>query len=142
MSKSNTSENAILALIYNATTWANIANNATTSPLGSLWLALHTADPGEAGSATTSEAAYGAYARVIVTRDNTGFTVSGNTVTLTAAKEFPEATSGTDLLTHFSVVTSASGAGTVIHRGALSANIQIAAGVRPRLGTGTTITEE
>ncbi len=142
MSKSNTFENQILALILNATAIADLAENDTTSPATNLYLALHTADPGEAGTATTSEAAYTSYARVAVPRTSSGWTVSGNSATLTSAREFPEATGGTETLTHFSLVTSASGAGTILYKGALSANIAVTTGVRPRLGTGTTITED
>ena len=52
MSKGNTFELDLLALIFNATAIANIADNAAASPLTSLYVALHTADPGEAGSQT------------------------------------------------------------------------------------------
>ena len=46
MSKGNTFENEILALIFNATAIADLAENDTTSPLTQLFVALHTADPG------------------------------------------------------------------------------------------------
>lgn len=48
MSKGNTFELDFLKLVFNATAIANIADNAASSPLTSLYLALHTADPGEA----------------------------------------------------------------------------------------------
>jgi hypothetical protein len=47
MSMGNTFENDIAKLIFNATAIANIADNAASSPLTSLYVALHTADPGE-----------------------------------------------------------------------------------------------
>lgn len=47
MSKSDAFETDILGLIYNATAIPNIADNAATSPLTELFVALHTADPGE-----------------------------------------------------------------------------------------------
>ncbi len=66
MSKGNTFENDLLLLIFNATAIANIADNASASPLTNLYVSLHTGDPGEAGSQTTNECAYTSYARVAV----------------------------------------------------------------------------
>ncbi len=63
MSKSNTTENSWLTLLFNATTWANVAINATSSPLTNLYVSLHTANPDETGTQTTSECAYTDYAR-------------------------------------------------------------------------------
>ena len=84
MSKSNTFENDLLQLIFNNVDIADIGDagglqNSATA--GSLYLALHTADPGEAGNATTSESAYGSYARQAVARSGAGWTVSGNSAT-------------------------------------------------------------
>ena len=45
MGKSSTFDNDWLKLIFNATAIANIADNAATSPLTNLYVALHTADP-------------------------------------------------------------------------------------------------
>jgi len=53
MSISNTAESAILQLVFNATTWANYAINATSSPQTNIDVALHTADPGDSGTAAT-----------------------------------------------------------------------------------------
>src|SRR5206468_700832 len=94
MSKSNAAETAFLSLLFNATTWANVAIDATSAPLTSLYVSLHTADPGEAGDQTTSECTYGSYARQAVTRSGAGFVVTGNAVRPAAAVTFPAATSG------------------------------------------------
>lgn len=142
MSKGNTFENDILLLIFNATAIANIADNAASSPLGSLYVALHTGDPGEGGSQTTSECAYGSYARVAVTRSGAGWTVTNNSVSPAANIDFPEATSGTETATHASVGTASSGAGKILYKGAISPNISISSGVTPRLTTASTITED
>ncbi len=141
MSKSNTSENAFLLLLYNATTWANVAINATSSPLTNIWLALYTSDPGEAGSANTNECAYTSYARVAVARP-AGFTVSGNTVTLAADATFPTATGGTETVTHWATVSTASGAGTIFHSGTVSPTIAVSTGVTPKLLAATSISED
>jgi len=57
VSKGNTFEDDILKLIFNATAIADLADNDTTSPATTLTVALHTADPGEAGTQATSETA-------------------------------------------------------------------------------------
>lgn len=142
MSKGNTFENDLLLLIFNATAIANIADNASSSPLTNLYVSLHTADPDEAGSQTTNETSYGSYARVAVARSGSGWTVSGNSVSPAASIDFPEATSGTATITHFAVGIAASSTGKILYKGAVTPNISVATGVTPRLGTGTAITED
>ena len=74
MSKSNVFENDLLKLIFNATPIAGLADNAASSPVTNLYLALHTADPGEAGDQTTSEISYTGYTRLAVLRTSGGWT--------------------------------------------------------------------
>jgi len=140
--KGNTFENDLLALIFNGTAIANIADNAASSPLTNLYVALHSADPGEAGSQTTNEVAYTSYARVAVARTSGGWTVSANSVVPAAAINFPACTGGTATATHFSIGTASSGAGKILYSGALSPTISIATGVTPQLTTSTTVTED
>lgn len=145
MSKSNTFENDLLLLIFNNTNAANIGDatglrGSTTA--GSLYLSLHTADPGEAGDQTTNEIAYTSYGRKDVARSGSGFTVSGNSVVLAANQDFPAGTGGSGTATHFAVGTAASGAGKILYKGAITPNIVCGNGVTPRLTTGTTITED
>ena len=142
MSKGNTFENDLVKLIFNGTAIANIADNASSSPLTSLYLSLHTGDPGETGNQTSNECAYTSYARVAVDRNSDGFTVSNNSVTLTADVDFPAATGGSETATHFAVGTASSGTGKILYKGAITPNIAISTGVTPRLTTGTTITED
>jgi len=128
MSFSNATETELLSYIFDsaATAWEGNA---------SFYIALHTADPGEAGTATTSEVAYTNYARVAVSR-TTGFTVSGNSVENAGLIQFPQSGgSGTDC-THFSVVTTSSGAGQIIIRGALSATLPTGSGIQPQFAAG------
>ena len=136
MSKGNTFENDFLKLIFNATAIANIADNAASAPLTDLYVSLHTADPGEAGSQTTNEATYGSYARVAVSRDTNGWTVSANAVSNAAAITFPAATSGSNTITHFAVGTASSGAGKVLYKGALTASLAVSAGITPEFAIG------
>ena len=143
MSKSNTHENDYLKLIYNAVAIADLAENDTSSPLASLYLALHTADPGEAGTQSTNEIAYTGYARKAIARSAAGFTVTGNVVTLVADQDFGEMTAGAGgTVTHFSIGTLASGAGIIIHSGPCTPNQVVANGVVPRVKAATNITED
>ena len=131
----------ILKLIFQATAIANIADNAATSPLTNLYIALHTADPGVSGTQTTSEVAYTGYARVAVLRSSSGFTVTNNSVSPAANISFPACTGGTATATYFSIGTASSGTGSVLYTGAISPSISIASGVTPQLTTSSTITE-
>jgi len=128
MSFSNAAETAINEQVFKGTA---LPWNANTD----LWLALHTADPGEAGTATTSESAYTSYARVAVSRA-TGFTVAGATVENAALVQFPISTGGSSLVTHVSIVTTASGAGTIILSGALNSSQTIVTGNQPQFSAG------
>jgi hypothetical protein len=143
MSKSNTFETDLLQLIFNGTAIANLADNAASAPLTNLFVALHTADPGEAGTQSTSEVTYTGYARVAVARTAGGWTVSAGSVSPTNNIEFGEMTAGTPgTATHATIGTAASGTGKVLYRGALTPSIAYAVGVIPRIKTTSTITED
>jgi hypothetical protein len=141
MSKGDTFEDDILKLIFNATTIADIAENDTTSPSANLTVALHTADPGEAGTQSTNETAYTGYARVNVARTSGGWTVSGGSVSPVANIDFGECTASPGAaITHFSVGSGV--ANKLLYSGTVTPNITMAAGVIPRLKTTSTITED
>lgn len=142
MSKGNTFENDLLLLIFNATTIANIAINATSSPLTNLFVALHTADPGEAGDQTTSECTYTGYARVSVARTSGGWTVAANSVSPAAAITFGACTAGSETAQFWSVGVATSGASKILYSGGISPTIAISSGITPQLGTGSAITED
>lgn len=142
MSKGDTFENDLLKLIFNGTAIGNMADNAATSPLTNLYVSLHTADPGEAGTQTTSEATYTSYARVAVARTSGGWTVTNASVSPAATISFPAATGGTNTITHFVVGTAASGAGKILYSGTVTPNISVSSGVTPQLTTASTITED
>jgi hypothetical protein len=143
MSKGNTFENDVVKLIFNATAIANIADNASSSPLTSLYLALHTADPGEAGDQTTNEATYTSYARVAVTRNSGGWTVSGNSATNTALVQFPQCTGGTNTITHVSIGTASSSTGKILYSGALNSSLSVSNLIQPQFAASAlTVTED
>jgi hypothetical protein len=143
MSIADVTENAILALIFNATTWANYAINATTTPETNIICALHTADPLDAGSQSTSEATYTGYARTNVARTTGGWTISGTNPTQAApvaAINFPAGTGGSGTVTNFSTGKSGGGATPILFSGTVTPNIVTGNGVTPSLSTASTIT--
>lgn len=142
MSKSNAFENALLQLIFNATAIANLADNAASAPLTNLYVSLHTADPGETGNQSTSEATYTSYARVAVARTSGGWTVTNNSVSPVANIDFPAATGGSSTVTYFGVGSASSGTGVLYYSGTVTPSIAVTSGVTPRLTTASTITEE
>lgn len=142
MSKGNTFENDFLKLIFQATAIANIADNASSSPLTNLYVSLHTDDPGEAGNQTTNEADYTSYERVAVARSEEGWTITENSVSPAADIEFPACTGGSNTITHFAVGTASSGPGKILYKGTVSPNIAVTSGVTPKLTTSTAITED
>lgn len=140
MSFSDAAETAIMALIYNATAWANIADNAASSPNTNIAVALHTADPGESGNMSSSEAAYTSYARVNVARTSGGWTVTGNSVSPAANIDFPAGTGGSGTITHFSTGKTGGGSAAIHLSGTVTPNVVSGNGVTPRLTTATTLT--
>lgn len=140
MSFSNAAEAAIMALIFNATAWANMADNAGTSPQTDIAVGLHTADPGEAGTMATSETTYTSYARVSVPRTGSGWVVTGGSVSPAANIDFPAGTGGSGTVTHFSVGRTGGGAAAIHMKGTVTPNIVTGTGVTPRLTTSTALT--
>jgi hypothetical protein len=125
----------------------NVANVGDATGLrgsttaGSVYVALYSADPGASGTATTNELAYTGYARVAVARNNTTWSITNNVASPAAVITFGQCTGGTLAdATYWGVVTSSSGAGTLLLKGALNATITMASLVTPRLTTASTIT--
>jgi hypothetical protein len=136
MSKGNTTENDFMEYVFKATafSWDALTN---------LYVSLHTADPGEGGIQTTSEANYTSYARVTVSRSGTGWTVTGNQAVNAALVQFPQATGGSSVCTYVAVGTAASGAGQILYSGALSSSLSVSTGIQPQFAAGAlTITED
>lgn len=136
MSKANTTENEVLDAVVRGQdpTWRGNANR---------YIALHTADPGEAGTAITSECAFGSYARASVTA-STGFSAaSGGSTSNTGVISFPECTSGSESVTHVSIVTTSAGAGQILYSGALTASRNVSSGITLQFPISSlTVTED
>lgn len=142
MGKGNTFSNDLLKLIFNATGIANIADNASASPLTNLFVALHTADPTASGNQTSNEAAYTSYTRVSVARTTGGWTAaSSESTSPVSAITFPAATGGSETETFFSIGTATSGTGKILYSGSISPTITVSNGVTPQLTTASTVSE-
>ena len=142
--KTDVFENDFLKLLFQGTAIANIADNASASPLTNLYLSLHTADPTDAVASgqSTNETTYTGYARVAVARTSGGWTVTGNSVSPVATISFGVCTAGTATITHVGIGTASSGTGKMLMTGALSPSISVASGVVPQITTASTITED
>jgi hypothetical protein len=127
MSLSNTTENAALKMFLQGVDPA-YRSGATQ------YLALFTADPGETAS-LAAEAAYTGYARVPLTKSS-AWTDGGSTFTNAALVQFGACTSGASAITHFAVVDTASGAVSLMISGALSATLNVSAGIQPQFVAG------
>lgn len=137
MPKSTAACNAILALIFNATAWADIAENDASSPLSNLYLSLHTADPGVGNNQTTNETSYTNYARIAVVRTTSGWTApSGGATANAALAQFAQCGVTGATITHVAIGTASSGAGTVLYAGALSSSLAVANGIQPQFAAG------
>lgn len=143
MPKSTTTSNNILALIFNATTWNDIAENDTSSPATNLYLSLHTATPGVGGSQTTNETTYTNYLRVAVIRTTSGWAVPASGATSNAALvQFAQCGATGATITHVAIGTAASGAGLVLYAGALNTSLAVANLIQPQFAANAlTVTE-
>jgi hypothetical protein len=145
MSATNTFESDVLKLIFQNTD-AALIGDATglrgSSAAGDLYISLHTADPGEAGSQNTNETSYTGYARISVARSGAGWTVSGSAptqVTNASAVTFGLCTVGTPTITHFGVGTDLAGAGKLLFSGALTASLAVSPGIIPQFNAGALV---
>jgi hypothetical protein len=141
MSKANATENDYVKHIFNAVALPAYGAN--------LQVNFHTADPGEAGVATTNAPTYTDYAAVAVARDTAGWTICDPDGTPnpdgSAAKNTAEVTLiecnasfvGTETLTHGSISVVATGQ--ILYSGAFTQSIIVSALMTPRLPAGTAI---
>lgn len=135
---------AILEGSFANTSWA------TSGGSTSIWIGLHTADPGEAAS-TAAEGGYAAYTRAQTDRSTAGTTpygwsVSSGTVATAAPVgnvDFPQAaTTTTGTFSYFSLWPSSAATSTqAYYYGALSPTINFAQNTTPRITTSSSLTE-
>lgn len=132
MPKSTTFSNDLALLIFNATAIANIADNAGSSPLTNLYISLHTASPGTGGSQTTNETSYTNYARVAVSRNGSGWTVSSGAASNAALIQFAQCGATGATITHVAIGTASSSTGKVLYAGALNSSLTVANLIQPQ----------
>ena len=134
---SNSGESDLLKLLFQNTNFANMGDATGvrgSGTAGSYYFALHTANPGQTGTQSTSEAAYTSYARVAVARSSGGFTVTGSNPTTAenaAAVTFPACTGSSETETYFSEGQETSGAGEIYFYGALTSSLAVSSGITP-----------
>lgn len=122
MSKSNYLEDAVLNSVLRGVTWPVSG--------GSLYVALHTADPAEDGSG--AEVSGGSYARVAVTRATGSWDAPANDsgaqkTANTSAVTFPNPTGSWGTVTHFGI-WDASTSGNLLYKGQLTTSRTIVNG--------------
>ena len=138
----DTLENQLLQLLFQNANLGGIGDATGlrgSTAAGSLYISLHTADPGEAGAQNTSEAGYAGYARVGVARSAAGWAVTDNEASNVGTVQFPAATGGTSTITHVGIGTAQSGAGKLLYRLALASpsSLAITAGIAPKFDPAT-----
>jgi hypothetical protein len=142
----NVLQSDILNLILNGIAIANLADNASSSPVTNLYVSLHTANPTNAGNQTSNEISYTGYSRVAVARNpsSPAWTVTGTSpasASPNAAITFGAMTAGTGgTATHAVIGTASSGTGKILFSGAISPTISVVNGTTPVLTTATAIT--
>ena len=149
--KNDNFEFELLRLVFNGFSTGTVGQLATTAGTTTVWLALQTADPGDAGS-TANEGGYTAYTRVQTMRSTAaaGWVVSSGTgatkasASPNAAITFPQvATTSTGTFSFFSVYPSSNaGASLAFYSGSVSPVINFSQNVTPSLTTGSSITED
>lgn len=142
MPKSTATCNNILGLYYNATAIANIADNAASSPITTVSVALATASYSASSTMSSNETAYTNYARQTVARTTSGWAApSAGATSNVAAIEFPQC--GVTGATITSACTGKGAGGSdIFHYGDLNASIAVSNQIQPRFAAGAvTITE-
>jgi hypothetical protein len=143
----NATETAIMQLVFQATAWANYADNAASSPQTNIAVALHTGDPTGSGTAGSNEATYTSYTRVNVARTSSGWGISGNAPAIifpVSNITFPAGTGGSGTVTNFSTSKSnaspPTGTQPLLWVGTVTPTLATGSGITPILTTSTSIT--
>lgn len=122
-----------------STTTANDTLNSFLRAVDPSWRAntvryigLHTGDPGNSGTQATSEADYGAYARVSVTASTDFTAAAGGSSNNSTLIQFPQCVSGSNTITYVSIGTSITGTGQIIYRGQLGSSLSVSNLIQPQ----------
>jgi hypothetical protein len=102
-----------------------------------LYVSLHTAGLLANSNQGTSEATYTGYARVAVSRNSGGWSVSGNQAQNAGSIVFGANSGASQTITTCGIGTASSGAGTLLYFGDLSASVAVGTGVTPEFALNT-----
>lgn len=139
MGTSTNTANNIFNLIFQTSTWTTVAANTLTAAISTVYVALHTGDPGAGGSQATNEVNYLGYVRASAARP-AGWTVSASASTHPAALiTFPIGTGGISTATYFSVGIGSSGATDILWSGTITPTVVCGTAITPQLTTATVI---
>lgn len=143
MPKSTPTCNSIVNLMYRATAWANVADNAAAAPYANVYVSLHTGDLAAAtNSQAENETAYTDYVRQAALRSTGWDAASGGATANAATISFPQCGVTGATLTHVATGPGASGATAVWHYGALNSPLAVSSGITPQFAAGAlTVTE-
>lgn len=132
--------NELALLLFNNTDIPNVGDLSgiqNSATVGALFLALHTADPSDAGNASSSEATYTSYARVAVNRIVGGWAIVARNATNTADIVFPTSTlAGSEVLTHWSICKQLTGPSVILFKGSLNTALTVNINIAPRVIAG------
>jgi hypothetical protein len=121
-------------------------SSASTSPVTSFWVSLHTADPTDSGTQGSNEGGYAAYTRIQTTRSTgtNGWVLASTNGAASPVSniDFPQNTAtSTGTFTHAALGwSSGATAGSIFLSGTLSPSINFSQNVTPRITTGSSIT--
>lgn len=143
MPKGTATCNNFLKLLYNATAWADVAENDSSSPMATIEVSLATASYTGASTLASNEATYTNYARQSTARTTGGWTAaSGGATENVAAIEFPQCGASGNTITSAATGKPGGGAAEIFHYGDLNASIAVSNQIQPRFAAGAvTITE-
>lgn len=102
----------------------------TSFTMPSVWVALYTVAPTDAGGGT--EAAYGSYARVATSGASWNAASGGSTSNATALA-FPACTSGTSVVVAFGLLDASSGGNLLAHG---TCSLSVSTGITPQFAIG------
>ena len=130
--------------MYSATTWANVAVDATVAPLTDVYVALHTGDltAGTNSQAENEGTVYTNYVRKAVARSTGWAAASGGATSNVATISFAQCGASGATLSDVSTGVGSSGATAVWHYGDLNSNLIVSSGITPQFAPGAlTVTE-
>lgn len=141
MSATNAFETALLSHLFLndlLADWGTAQGLRQSTSAGSLYVSLHTSDPGEATSdQTQNETTYLSYARQAVSRSVAGWSLSGPTIQNAALITFPECSGGSSAtITHWGIGSAVTGSGSLFLTGSVSTPLSVSSGITPEIGIG------